>query len=564
MSIMSGATIVQQAETINHEGVLGAFDIVLCADTINNSGILKASNRITIVGNYLTEVNGNLTARKVEIFTSLQDLIMKGAQYADGKIPGKSIDDSIELLNHALQLNTDSVLNILNQAEEVVIFDRLIETFLKYSPQQTSTQKALSSFLKIIGAQYDQDKIPGKKGEASKLLERAAELIPKDDMSDYNALVREARRRRGGYPKEFYPSSDDEFSNDIRAKYDSDSDEVDFTSDDDASSDEFLGRAQRHQHDYPWKSHFSTEDDLGPKSTSLNSIIEVLTGKIPGTTLADACTTLEDLIKKALMNTSTPPLLDMNSLLDKVLESTANEIQLKNNLTYILAILGNPFPDGEFPDDQLEDTILYYEKLLAINPDFEVTKILLSKALNSLGLYYCSGEAKEKTIVDGAATLERAYALSPSELSKTNLVGILNTLSFECAENKIPEKGLIDALAYLEKGYAIDPNYEPIKTNLVGVLNILGVKSANNQIPGKNILDACNYLERAVTLDPNKGAIKDNFVNVAFQAGQLIMLGQIKKICNNKAVAKTWLQKARQYAPNNQDLKKFYHMFWKH
>ncbi len=165
MSIMSGATIVQQAETINHEGVLGAFDIVLCADTINNSGILKASNRITIVGNYLTEVNGNLTARKVEIFTSLQDLIMKGAQYADGKIPGKSIDDSIELLNHALQLNTDSVLNILNQAEEVVIFDRLIETFLKYSPQQTSTQKALSSFLKIIGAQYDQDKIPGKRAK---------------------------------------------------------------------------------------------------------------------------------------------------------------------------------------------------------------------------------------------------------------------------------------------------------------------------------------------------------------------------------------------------------------
>lgn len=417
MSYTSASTVINKAQNIMNDGECNAPDIVFCANTITNSGRLNASNRITLVGKYLQEKNGSLNARKVEIFSSMQDLIAKGIQYAQGTVAGKSMDDSIELLNHALKLDTELVLSELTKQGGLVSLDNLLRTLLAFVPANTTIKKALSSIFKIIAAQYSKNLVPGKnQDDVGELLKRASDLDPQDDLMVGNPNINDSKRL-------------------MRKAIGNDFESMGFT--------------------------FNFDSDSLKKSApaTVESVFQILNGDVPGKGINDARSILEELLKKD------PENIEIKRILVMTLQKIAAEPSLITRDAD-----GYPMPNGYL--SQLKVCVELLKRASSIDPDNISIKKAWALALNEVAAEYIKDSPWAHQPLD---LYKQAIAIDPNPVIKQNLVIFLyrKAEQFRISD----DLGILNVFLIYEEILGIDSNHLETLTKLA----TLKAKVQNNE-----------------------------------------------------------------------------------
>lgn len=214
VSLVSKEAIkIQRIEINNLKGSYQGSDIILCAQTIRNGGPITAQNRVLIIGNYVEEKGGSLTGRQVDIFPSIEVMLEKLKQYADGSIEGKTVEDAKEILKFALLLEhqTQIMYSLANRAYELnpdsqeykILFAaalyalgvlyandeeledgldngyRLLKQSYELNPGNEKVRTNLATASLALGAKYASNRVQGKGMEDGyRLVKQAYELDP--------------------------------------------------------------------------------------------------------------------------------------------------------------------------------------------------------------------------------------------------------------------------------------------------------------------------------------------------------------------------------------------------
>ncbi|MBP6098367.1 MAG: tetratricopeptide repeat protein [Candidatus Levybacteria bacterium] len=485
MSLIPEKVLVIQGERLENKSVWQEDNIVLHGTVIKNRGQIRAQNRITIIGLYLSTGSASLiSARKVEHFSSISDLLEKIKQYAAGTIQGKSVDDSREIMNHLLRLPYEL---LLKKMKKDSVREDFFSLYLGYKPDDKTCRITLSLIFHFVGLDFNNQKIPGKGyQDALILLEAAYAFYPDNEHIRKNLLIVIAN---------------------VCLQY---------------VKGEIVGKGYRDAHDILERflaievGQSEMKNGISKIAFSLSSVL------IQGKGEVKSMQEIYELIKWAAE--LDPENLDAQELLAfysgqafkniggdeaQVQDSKPDHTKFFERIKkYFCELIDSS--DFTYSEDislhqNIERAVEHFLAKHELHPDDAKFKLILTNLYDQLSGLYVSGQIEGRGAYDGMQVLEKAHSIDP------NSIGIRAGLSVQCylsallcIEESLPGKTLMDGAKFLERSLEFKANLRDsaVKTLLIAC-NRYARAYNKGLIEGKTATDAIRLLELTIEIDPN-------------------------------------------------------------
>lgn len=485
MSLLPEKILVIQGNILENKSIWQEDNIVLHGTVIKNRGQIRAQNRATIIGFYMPTASDSLiSARKVEYFFSISDLLEKIMKYASGTIQGKSVDDTREIMKHLLRLPYEL---LLKEMKKDSIRENFFSLYLGYKPDDEQCRIALSLIFHFFGRDYNNQKIPGKSyQDALILLEAAYALYPDNEHIRKTLLT---------------------VMSNVCIEY---------------AMGKIVGMGYRDAHIILER---FLEIEIG-QSEMKKGISKIAFSLVPfllkGKAEVKSLQGIYELIKWAAE--LDPENLDVQEGLalysaQAFKNIEGDEVQVQNNKpdhTKVFELVKRHFcelidsSDFIYSEDislhqNIERAVEHFLAKRELHPDDAKLKLMLTNLYDLLSGLYVSGQIEGRCAYDGMQALEKAHSIDP------NSIGIRAGLSVHCylsallcIEESLPGKTLMDGAKFLERSLEFKAN---LRDAAVGTLLIACNRYAGaynkGLIEGKTTTDAIRLLELTIEIDPN-------------------------------------------------------------
>lgn len=415
MSYVSGAIIVVLSKgDINSDSSYEAPDALFCAQNIRLSGRIDVQNRITIIGNYVQGNSTVLSARKVEVFSSIGVLLEKVKQYSDGQASGKTVEDAKEILSHVLKLDMDFV---FEELKNQTILDSFLAVFKLHEPVDVDAKFNLAYIFNLIACKYvssenltDQTTIGLEEGYF--LAKRAYEFDPEDKILKKNFIYA---------------------INYLSAAY---------------GDGDIPGKGLEDAISLLEKGLEIKQNDEKLKY-NLAQILKILAvnytkGVIPGKGWEDALIPIS-----------------------KSFDLYPQDDGIRKSLAAVCCHLGVKFSHGKVEGKGFEDGYSLILRAFELSPDNPHISY-------ELGVFYANGKVPGKGFEDGYPLVKKAFDSDPTNPHFKRDMAII---SYELGYAYAKKKGIQDAFPFVKQAYEIQPENEVYKKNYLALSDALKVNN---------------------------------------------------------------------------------------